>query len=293
MSKESRRANRQRRGSENGIAQSPRFAATLNGVVPVDPNGAILPIIREIDGGRSGQIIGTGFFVAHGLVITAGHVVDVSVADSSNKSEQLLDAPLWCVQIIPGTNEYHWRPIVRAQRHTRSDIALCRLRPAVNEHGGPLGNPILRLSDHDPEIGTPVATYAHPDSRVRRRGTRVQMELRPHYYEGRIDDHFPNGRDSCVITWPCFQTSIHIHGGASGGPVFDAVTGTVFGVCATSFEPYTDTSYVTKIHDAMGMPVSVGQTAGTLGSLTTTLGELNNQAAVIGSVLRPFGAVYK
>lgn len=256
MGKQSRRPNRRKQTSENGISRKPNFTAVLDGVGPVDPNGAILPIVREVDGGRSGQIIGTGFFVAHGLIITAGHVVDVAVADSSKKSDSLLDAPLWCIQLIPGTNEYYWRPIERAQRHALSDIALCRLRPLMNARGEPLRNPVLRLSDHDPEIGTPVATYAHPDSRVSRRGGRVLMNLRPHFYEGKIDDHFPVRRDSSNITWPCFQTSIHIHGGASGGPVFDAMTGTVFGICATSFEPYTNTSYVTKIRGAMEMPVA-------------------------------------
>ncbi|MFL9922376.1 hypothetical protein PQR75_45475 [Paraburkholderia fungorum] len=85
MGKQSRRAGRQKRTSENGIARTPRFTAILNGVTPIDPSGAILPIVRSVDGGQSGQIIGTGFFVAHGLVITAGHVVDVAVDDSSKK----------------------------------------------------------------------------------------------------------------------------------------------------------------------------------------------------------------
>jgi hypothetical protein len=290
MGKQSRRASRQKRTSENGVARTPRFTAILNGVTPIDPAGAILPIVRSVDGGQSRQIIGTGFFVAHGLVITAGHVVDVAVDDSSVKNATRLDAPLWCVQILPGTNEYFWRPIERASRHNRSDIALCRLRPHMDARGKPLGNPVLRLRDHDPEIGTPVATFAHPDSCVSWRGTRVRMNLRPHFYEGRIENHFPIQRDSGNITWPCFQTSIHIHGGASGGPVFDAVTGTVFGICATSFEPYTDTSYVTKIHDAMEMPVSGVPAQGGRVSVTMTLGELHRQADVMGSALRPFGA---
>lgn len=286
MSKPRRRDARQRRVSENGVAHPSRFTAILNGVTPVDPNGAILPIVLSVDGGQSGQIIGTGFFVAHGLVITAGHVVDEAKTDSSKQEAPILDATLWCVQIVPGLNQVYWRQIEQANRHHRSDIALCRLRPLESLGGKPLGNPILRLSDHDPDIGTPVATYGHSDSRVIRQGTRVRMAYRPHFYEGRIDDHFPVRRDSSLITWPSFQTSIHVHGGASGGPVFDAVTGTVFGICATSFEPHTDLSYVTKIHDAMAMPIAGKPVRGGGGPVTITLGELHRQFDVTGSGLR-------
>jgi S1-C subfamily serine protease len=47
---------------------------------------------------------------------------------------------------------------------------------------------------------------------------------------------------------------MHIHGGASGGPVFDA-SGAVFGVNTASMDPYTDTSYVSKVRDALDLGI--------------------------------------
>ncbi|WP_367648458.1 S1 family peptidase [Burkholderia lata] len=195
-------------------------------------------------------MIGTGFFVGHGLIMTARHVVEQAEED-----DPTLRTPLWCVQINPVTGEYFWRPIEHANVHLVADVALCRLSPHLGPDGSVLGNPVLSLGDHDPEIGTPVATCAYPDSRVRRRGNGRQIDLRLNIYEGRIEEHFPHGRDRIFLPAPCFRTSMHIHPAASGAPVFDAKIGTVFAVCTSSLTPQTDISHVTKVRPALGIPL--------------------------------------
>lgn len=284
MSKPSRRQGRQKRTTQNGIAPARRFTAVMNGV-PIDAAGAVLPILRSVDGGTRGEIIGTGFFVGHGLILTARHVIE-----QAEKDDPTLQTPLWCIQIRPETGEWHWRPIEDARTHRRSDIALCRLKPTADPRGEPLGNPVLKLSEHDPAIATPVGTFAYPDSRIVQRGLRTRVELRPAIYDGQIEAHFPEGRGDSRMPWPCFQTSIHIHGGASGGPVFDAATGTVFAICTSSWEPFTDISYVTKVRDALDMPVYGDQVGDNHGPLTLTLRDLHGHAAVMGAARLPLGA---
>ncbi|HEV2714903.1 MAG TPA: hypothetical protein VGU64_06525 [Terriglobales bacterium] len=78
MSKQGRREGRKKRSTQNGIAPAMRFTALMDGA-PINAATAVLPIFRSVDSGLSGQIIGTGFFVGHGLILTAGHVVEVAV----------------------------------------------------------------------------------------------------------------------------------------------------------------------------------------------------------------------
>jgi len=248
---------RHRANAQAGIATGEQFVARTGNGALVDPASAVHPIVRVNDEGRHVDVVGTGFFVSQSLLITAKHVIDIALDDDPNGR-----APLWCVQIRPDDGTQTMRAIVRAIWHPTSDIALCVLQPMAHVTTGlPLPNHIVRLSDRDPAMGERVFTYAYPDSVTERQGAQVRLDLNPHYYDGTIVEHFPVRRDSAVLTWPCFQTSIHIHGGASGGPVFDS-TGTVFGINTMSLEPYTDVSYVTKVRDSFDLLVPVTWSAG-------------------------------
>lgn len=241
---------RHRAAAQPGIAPGEQFEArTPNGTL-IDPSSVVYPILRHVHGGGESAVVGTGFFIAQNVLMTAKHVTDIAMDDDADGG-----APLWCIDVRPVEGQRNARPIVRTVRHETSDIAFCLLHPlqdvATDEL---LLNRILPLSDRDPQIGEHVFTYAYPDSVVEPEGHRLRVNLSPHFYDGLIVEHYPVRRDISVLTWPCFQTSIHIHGGASGGPVFDS-TGTVFGINTLSMEPQTDISYVTKVRDAFDLPI--------------------------------------
>lgn len=222
------------------------FTITADGEIQ-DPGLAIAPIIRQHPDKKTFDLIGTGFFVAKGgIFITARHVLE-AVREVHPNGE----FGLGLIQQIQG-NAFVERPIIRMILNNSVDIGIGICAPMSSPSRGELDNPIVRLSTRDPEIGEHVFTYAYPDTIIEAAGNKSAVYLNPHFYEGRIVDHFPIKRDSAVLTWPCFQTSMHLHGGSSGGPVFDS-SGAVFGINTTSLQPDTNISYVTKVRDALGL----------------------------------------
>lgn len=248
---------RRRAAAQPGIAPGEQFVARTPKGTIIDPSSVVYPILRHVGPGADSAIVGTGFFIAQNVLLTAKHVVDIAMEDDPEGN-----APLWCVDVCPAEGQRNTRPIVRTIGHETSDIAVCVLEPLRHvATGEPLLNRILPLSDRDPEIGEQVFTYAFPDSVVEPEGHRLSVDLSPHFYDGLIVEHHSVRRDAAVLAWPCFQTSIHIHGGASGGPVFDS-TGAVFGINTLSMEPQTDISYVTKVRDAFDLPIPTTLTEG-------------------------------
>lgn len=56
-----------------------------------------------------------------------------------------------------------------------------------------------------------------------------------------------------MLPGPCYRTSIRIHDGASGGPVYSP-NGHVFGVNSTGMDG-TDISYVSRVSDILPLRV--------------------------------------
>jgi hypothetical protein len=82
-----------------------------------------------------------------------------------------------------------------------------------------------------------------------------ELHLFPDFYDGVIEEYFPNGRDSVFLPSPCFQTTINIHSGASGGPVFDE-HGKVCGINSTSFDGEKNLSFISRIVDILHLRVT-------------------------------------
>jgi trypsin-like peptidase len=213
-----------------------------------DLNAVVFPIIRQDFDSGEFRLIGTGFFITdNGLFVSAKHVL-LDVVDGRGTQT----AAIGLVQFLPG-DSYMLRPILRCVSHETADVTVGIVAPLThNATGAPFKNKILTLTEERPAIGAQVATYAYP--RTVSQGTRPQqLHFHADYFSGRIEEYFAHGRDRALLPAPCFQTSMYIHGGASGGPVFGN-SGRVFGVNSTGFDD-TDCSFVSRITDILTLKV--------------------------------------
>lgn len=194
----------------------------------VPPEEAICPVVAQ-GPDDSLRVIGTGFFFsAVGIFATAAHVI----ADALDANGEPTGA-VGVIQFAYG-NRFYLRRIVTATRHKVADVAVGRLEPLYNEAGEMLHNKMLKLSTEPPIPGTPIHSYAYPLCNFQREGKRQEVEFRGRYFGGRVIRYFSRGRDRVMMPGPCFETSMAIHPGASGGPVCKP-NGRVFGINSSSF----------------------------------------------------------
>lgn len=185
------------------------------------------------------QFVGTGFFVANSLVVTARHVIE---------ELQIGERPCFALQLK--TNGHGAvRAIQGACLSGAADVGLVQLVMLEDED-----NPSLRLGAKKPAVGSIAYTLACPNTVVV--GERPSRKIHSDYefFRGKVAAVFPEGRDRVMLPWPCFQLTLHMHPGSSGGPVFDE-RGYVFGVNCASGEPHTDTSYATSVDMLFGLGV--------------------------------------
>lgn len=203
---------------------------------PVTDRSSIFPIIAQLSDSEI-RFIGTGFFITmNGVFVTAGHVAK-EIAD--------LKCPAAVIQFTAG-GTFVERPIHKFYVHNGADIAVGVTYQMANDSGEALTNTVLTLSDRMPSIGERLHTYAYPNSTIELRtedGGKHKAFFNPAFYAGEVEEIYPNGRDSSMMPGPCFQTSIHLHGGSSGGPVFD-VSGKVVGINSSSLNIATDVSFI-------------------------------------------------
>lgn len=233
----------------NGVADPFYFNTKGDDGISKDPSLAIFPILRQYPD-KTLELVGTGFFVAtNGIFITARHVLETILND---KGKQAFG--LGILQFL-GDDNYLQRPIKQVVWSDSVDIAIGICAEMKSPTRGILRNPIVSITTKDVEVDAPIFTYAYPDTSIGFAKKRQSIHINPHFYQGSIVEHFPERRDSAVITWPCYQTSMHIHGGASGGPVFGP-NGKAFGINTSSLDPDTGTSYVTKINAALSLALT-------------------------------------
>ncbi|KGV27161.1 peptidase S7, Flavivirus NS3 serine protease family protein [Burkholderia pseudomallei MSHR4462] len=242
-----RRMNRMRAEAMVGLANKQLFTVVNGSGHPADPAHTIVPIIQQIDR-TSYNFVGTAFFITtNGVFATAAHVADQLGRDN---------LPAAIVQFT-GSGKFVERPIRKLYMHNGADVAVGvpqgMHRPQDN---APLTNAVLTLSLALPEPGDNVHTYAYPNTVMEPASDteKAKAFFNPGYYAGQVIEVYPAGRDRILMPGPCFQTSVHLHGGSSGGPVFNR-QGEVIGINSTSFDAATNISFAACVAQLLDLVV--------------------------------------
>jgi hypothetical protein len=206
--------------------------------LPAQPD-CVFPIVTIENGDV--KLLGTGFYITiDGLFVTAKHVL-FDVLDMIGTQVK----PISILHFTPN-NQYIFRPILRSWSHDNADISVAVAAPMIHPIKGPLKNGLIPITFEKAAVNDDIVTYAYPNFNYQRSGKTQMLFFRPEFYDGRIVEHHKNGRDKSRLNWECYETDMHIHGGASGGPVINS-KGQIFAINTSSFEPYTNVSYVTPM----------------------------------------------
>jgi hypothetical protein len=208
---------------------------------PADGRLAIFAILKRPTP-TSVSLLGTGFFLQpHGGFATAAHV--------AAEAQELLSASPDSVGIartLPN-GRTRFLPTWKFFIHDTADVAfgIPRYEFVDEATGGVIRAKVLSLASTPPAIGSPISTWSYPLHRVVDDDTAGQsVQLQPDFYNGLLQELFAERGPSAKLKPPYFQTNIHLHGGSSGGPVFN-LDGEVFGIASCSYDGATDLAFVT------------------------------------------------
>lgn len=212
----------------------------------INLNLAVVPVVAQAVNGRL-RMVGTGFFVGQGLLVTAAHVL----ADLRASKDAGREFFLGIVQFMPG-NKIFLRPITHATVHPNADVGLALTGTLKDRTGKVVVNRTLSLSVSDASVDERICTYAFPNIRIVP-GATQKVHAEPDFYDGVIVKHYPGGRDRVMLPGPCYETTMVLHGAASGGPVFDS-KGAVFAVNTTGVDTQP-VSFVSCIRPLLDLTV--------------------------------------
>lgn len=209
---------------------------------------AIVPIFKQLSDGQF-KFIGTGFFISvNGILVSAKHVL----LDVFENGQQ--NAAIGILQLFPN-NHYTIRRFLRCTTHETADVGIAIAAPLFHyKTQKPFLNKILTISKKELEPDDLVHTYAYPTTTVEQ-NEKQTLNVQALYFDGKVTEVFPNGRDRILLPAPCYQTTMNLHGGSSGGPVFNS-KGQVCGINSTGFDGCLDISFVSRIQEILNLKLT-------------------------------------
>jgi hypothetical protein len=103
--------------------------------------------------------------------------------------------------------------------------------------------------------------------------------LQPDFYDGILEELYEDRGPSVKLNPPYYRTNINLHGGASGGPIFNA-DGNVFGIASCSYDGATDVAFVTPAKALLEIDIPERISDDHPVGPTITLGELATRGQI-------------
>lgn len=208
----------------------------------INDEQAIIPLITFNKNRRTFRCIGTAFFVnSSGVFITAKHVL----YESNDKIFEMIMG----VQVL-STGENVSRKISHLCIHDTADIAIGKFEDKAYDGNAieieyELAPPFI-LSFQPLEINDEIMSFGYPRVSKETIDTKTTFNITGIWTSGVVKEYCPKG--GFLLRSRCYQTSMHIEYGASGGPVFK--NGQVVGINSTGWhleEGQEAISYITPI----------------------------------------------
>lgn len=190
--------------------------------------------------GHSLQPLGSAFFIAPFLVLTARHVIDeVSAQFHGCRIHEIVGDMKFGVDFSidhPRHGQMKWAVMGYGYTSTIDVVALwVELRePAELPADFAWELPTLSLAQARVDQAVNALGYPYSRHRLDEQGN-AKVGLNPHESSGTIAAIHERNRDRVMLPYPCFESNAVIKGGMSGGPVFSG-DGHVIGVVGSSFE---------------------------------------------------------
>ena len=172
----------------------------------------IFPLIEFVKHTQQFRCLGTCFFInGFGTFVTAKHVIKHAKASSM----------MYIVQMLSDSTAVN-REITYLSIHPTADIAVGQVGVArdpltAKEVEYELA-PNCSLSFKRLENGTPLKSFGYPHTSLAVEGTMYTFQFRGVWSRGYVEDYHFDGFSRLKNS--CYQTSIRIDSGCSGGPVF-------------------------------------------------------------------------
>jgi hypothetical protein len=224
----------------------------------------------NLRGFAGGTLIGTGFFVIKdGGFATAKHVA----LEAQHSMSQTENSVGLVYTLSNGLSVF--RPIWKFAIHPTADLAFGIPHEIIdNATGAVFQSKILSLEPNSPGVGAAISTWAYPlHKKETGEGGDETLYFQPDFYNGVLNEFYDVRGPSAKLSAPYYLTSIHLHGGSSGGPVFNE-RGHVFGIASCSYDGAVDVAFVTPIDPFFEIEISNVDLKDGLGPRGVTVREL-------------------
>jgi Trypsin-like peptidase domain len=200
-----------------------------------------LRVLVEFEGGET-HVIGTASLIAGHLAITAKHVLEhplreFGVQKKTTISQEVRDYAVRLYQVMPGPVYRIWQ--VCTAWYCETDIAILHLGlSGTSEPDRKVEWRIPPIRATPPPVGQKIIAFGYRESVVKvspneAGGYHLDLQDKPSTSFGEVKRIYPEGRDSVMLPFPCYEVNARLDPGMSGGLVIDE-SGALCGlICAS------------------------------------------------------------